>query len=64
MQRNAAIEHFTVKAQSETWLLLNSGSGAAVFNMAFDETLLEFAAPLAKPVLRFYDWTERAASLQ
>ena len=46
----------------ETWLLLNSGPGAADFNMAFDEALLEFATRLGKPVLRFYGWTERAAS--
>jgi len=30
--------------------------------MAFDEALLEVAASLARPVLRFYGWTERAAS--
>ena len=48
--------------KSETWLLLNSGPGAADFNMALDEALLEFAAQLGKPVSRFYGWTERAAS--
>lgn len=47
---------------SEHWLLLNSGPGAADFNMAFDEALLEFAAARDKPVLRFYGWKERAAS--
>jgi lipoate-protein ligase A len=46
----------------EHWLLLNSGPGVADFNMAFDETLLEFAARLGAPLLRFYGWTERAAS--
>jgi lipoate-protein ligase A len=46
----------------EHWLLLNSGPGTAGYNMAFDETLLEFAAQLGAPVLRFYGWTERAAS--
>jgi len=30
--------------------------------MAFDETLLESASQLGKPLLRFYGWTERAAS--
>ncbi len=48
--------------KSETWLLLNSGPGAADFNMALDQTLLEFAAPRGQPVLRFYGWTDRAAS--
>ncbi|HKS38059.1 MAG TPA: lipoate--protein ligase family protein, partial [Verrucomicrobiae bacterium] len=46
----------------ETWLLLNSGPGAADFNMAFDEALLEASAQRGKPVLRFYGWKERAAS--
>ena len=30
--------------------------------MAFDEALLELAPQVGKPVLRFYGWTERAAS--
>ena len=46
----------------QTWLLLQSGPGPAAFNMAFDEALLEAAARLGKPVLRFYGWTEPAAS--
>jgi lipoyl(octanoyl) transferase len=46
----------------EHWHLLNSGPGAADFNMAFDEALLEFATTLGKPALRFYGWTQRAAS--
>src|SRR5437773_1154360 len=49
-------------SKAESWYLLNSGPGAAAFNMAFDETLLEFVARLGRPVLRFYGWTERAAS--
>ena len=44
------------------WLLLKSGPGGAAFNMAMDETLLEAMARLQKPVLRFYGWTEPAAS--
>src|SRR5438132_8431602 len=44
------------------WLILNSGKGDAAFNMALDETLLENAARAGKPVLRFYGWTEPAAS--
>lgn len=45
-----------------TWRLLQSGPGAADFNMALDEALLEFAARMGNPVLRFYGWTEPAAS--
>lgn len=41
---------------------LNSGAGEAAFNMALDEALLEAMPRLAQPVLRFYSWTERAAS--
>src|SRR5439155_18790358 len=51
-----------VNPKSETWLLLNSGAGAADLNMALDEALLQLASQLGKPVSRFYGWTERAAS--
>jgi lipoyl(octanoyl) transferase len=44
------------------WFLLNSGKCDAAFNMALDEALLESASRLQKPVLRFYGWTEPAAS--
>jgi lipoate-protein ligase A len=51
-----------VNPESETWLLFDSGPGAAELNMALDETLLEFASQLGRPVSRFYGWTEPAAS--
>ncbi|MBI5802496.1 MAG: hypothetical protein HZA92_17445 [Verrucomicrobia bacterium] len=44
------------------WLLINSGPCAPAFNMAMDEALLEAAASLGQPVLRFYSWTEPAAT--
>ena len=44
------------------WLFLNSGKGDAAFNMALDEALLESSSWLGKPVLRFYGWTEPAAT--
>ena len=44
------------------WLLLNSGKSDAAFNMALDEALLEAMPRLQKPVLRFYGWTEPAAT--
>jgi lipoate-protein ligase A len=45
-----------------SWLLLNSGKCDAAFNMALDEALLENISQLGKPVLRFYGWTEPAAT--
>jgi lipoate-protein ligase A len=47
---------------SDLWLLLGSGPGEAAFNMALDEALLEAMPRLQKPALRFYGWTEGAAS--
>jgi lipoyl(octanoyl) transferase len=44
------------------WFLLSSGKGEAAFNMALDEALLEATTRLQRPVLRFYGWTERAAT--
>jgi lipoate-protein ligase A len=45
-----------------SWLLINSGKCDAAFNMALDEALLEAMPRLQKPVLRFYGWTEPAAT--
>lgn len=45
-----------------SWLLINSGKCGAAFNMALDEALLENAAQTGAPVLRFYGWTEPAAT--
>lgn len=47
---------------SDTWLLLQSGPGEPAWNMALDEALLENSPRIAKPVLRFYGWTEPAAT--
>jgi len=46
----------------DPFLLLDSGGCEAAFNMACDEALLENVARLGKPVLRFYGWTEPAAT--
>ena len=46
----------------EHWLAIDSGPGDAAFNMAIDEALLEFAPQFSQAVLRFYGWTETAAS--
>jgi lipoate-protein ligase A len=47
---------------SSTWYCLSSGQGESAFNMALDEALVEALPRLGEPVLRFYGWTERAAS--
>ncbi len=44
------------------WFVLDSGPGNPAYNMAFDEALLESMPRLGRPVLRFYGWTEPAAS--
>jgi len=44
------------------WLLLQSGPGPAALNMALDEALLEAMPRLGQPALRFYGWSEPAAS--
>lgn len=49
-------------SRSSRWLVLDSGPGGAAANMALDEALLEFAVETGAPVLRFYGWTEPAAS--
>ncbi len=46
----------------ETWFLIRSGPGAPAYNMALDEALLESAPRLGFPMLRFYRWTEPAAT--
>lgn len=44
------------------FFLLNSAKCDAAFNMALDEALLESVSRLQQPVLRFYGWTEPAAT--
>ncbi len=44
------------------WNYLPSGSGDPALNMALDEALLQAMPRLGQPVLRFYAWTEPAAS--
>lgn len=47
---------------AQTWLVLKSDSSPAAWNMAVDEALLEYASHGAAPLLRFYGWTEPAAT--
>src|SRR5437899_12353136 len=48
--------------QDSTWHLLRCGGRTAAENMAVDEVLLELAPTIGRPVLRFYSWSEGAAS--
>jgi lipoate-protein ligase A len=45
-----------------SWSLLNSGPQSAAHNMAVDEALLTAMPRWRQPVLRFYAWTEPAAT--
>ena len=49
-------------ARSNIWHVLHSGAGGAAENMAMDQALLENALKLGIPTLRFYGWTESAAT--
>jgi len=44
------------------WRWINTELGAPAWNMAFDEALLESAPGIGAPLLRFYGWTEPAAT--
>ena len=45
-----------------SWCFLETGKGEAAWNMALDEALLLSVTKVGRPVLRFYGWTERAAT--
>ncbi len=47
---------------NSTWYLLQAGPGEPAANMAWDEALLEGVAELGLPVLRFYGWSQPAAT--
>jgi len=51
-----------MRSNNSVWFLLHSGAGNAAMNMALDEALLEAMPRLGRPVLRFYGWTEPAAT--
>ena len=51
-----------MNSNEQPWLLLQSGPCPPAFNMALDEVLLEAMPRVGQPVLRFYGWTEPAAS--
>ncbi len=46
----------------DPWFLLDSGPSDCAFNMALDEALMDCSPELQRPVLRFYGWTQPAAS--
>jgi lipoate-protein ligase A len=47
---------------SDPWFLVRSEPGDPAWNMALDEALFEHAAGLNRPILRFYSWSEPAAT--
>jgi lipoate-protein ligase A len=44
------------------WLFIDTGKGESAWNMAVDEALLREVAAIGRPILRFYGWTELAAT--
>lgn len=57
-------EPFENQAQPgpDPWLCLVDRPNPGAFNMAMDEALLEVAPTLGQPLLRFYEWSEPAAT--
>src|SRR5436190_21177439 len=53
---------FGVRQSSAAFFILRTGPRSAAENMALDEALLHSVAIPRKPVLRFYSWSEPAAS--
>ncbi len=47
---------------SDAWHCLQDGPHPGAYNMALDEALLEAAPTLGCPLLRFYEWSEPAAT--
>lgn len=45
-----------------SWLFIDTGKCAPAWNMAVDEALLLGVARIGNPILRFYGWTEAAAT--
>jgi hypothetical protein len=55
--------HSPMSAEAtDPWFVLDSGRCDYAFNMALDEALMESASDFSRPVLRFYGWTQPAAS--
>jgi lipoate-protein ligase A len=51
-----------MRSAPDSWFCLLDGAHSAAFNMALDESLLEAAPRVGRPVLRFYEWSEKAAT--
>jgi hypothetical protein len=49
-------------ADADLWYVLPCAMGAPDENMAFDEALLEWVSRWGRPVLRFYGWSQPAAT--
>ncbi|HEY6227487.1 MAG TPA: octanoyltransferase, partial [Verrucomicrobiae bacterium] len=45
-----------------SWLYVDTGKGESAWNMALDEVLLNSISAIGRPVLRFYGWTDTAAT--
>ena len=60
--RQSAMSRPVGAVASADWYLLRTGAKAAAVNMAIDDVLLEAIGEIGHPILRFYSWSEPAAS--
>ncbi|GAB4233500.1 MAG: hypothetical protein Tsb0021_12480 [Chlamydiales bacterium] len=44
------------------WKIIDTGTSSAENNMAYDQEMLEQAAIIRRPILRFYSWTKPSAT--
>jgi len=51
-----------MSGETHTWAVIDFQVGDPAFNMALDEALLEAAASIGQPILRFYGWSYPAAT--
>src|SRR5262245_38614405 len=60
--RSDGVVEWWSELMESSWYLFDSGARQPAENMAWDEALLETAPARARPLLRFYAWSEPAAT--
>ena len=59
---DSTIQRFNDSTIHDTWHWLDTGACACDYNMALDQALMYLAPQFGHPILRFYGWTQPAAS--